>query len=161
LAWAPGLIPGGTVSDEITTSMDVLPTFAKLSGAKVPSDRIIDGKNILPILKGEPGARTPHESFFYYRGNLLYAVRSGPWKLFVRDYPPENAAAADGTLFNLEEDIGETTDVSSHHPDVVARLRKLAEACRADIGDGPGNPGANRRKAAYIDLDEAVTLTTR
>jgi arylsulfatase A len=161
LAWAPGLIPAGSVSNEITTAMDVLPTFATLSGATVPTDRIIDGKNILPILTGQPNAKSPHDAFFYRRGNLFFAVRSGPWKLFTKEYKIGNETIKAGTLYNLEKDIGETTDVSSQNPETVARLQKLADASCADIGDGPETPGVNRRKAAYIDLKDAVTLTNR
>ncbi len=161
LAWSPGRIPAGSSSSELTTSMDLLPTFAHLSGAKVPDDRIIDGKDISSILKGEPNAKTPHEAFFYRRGNMFYAVRSGDWKLFVQDYTKGNNTLPAGSLFNLKEDIGETTDVSKNNPEVVARLNVLAEASRIDLGDGPDKPGSNVRKAAYIDLAEAKTLTSR
>jgi arylsulfatase A len=160
LAWAPGLIPGGKTSDEFVTGMDVLPTFASLAGASTPTDRIIDGKDITPILKGDSKASTPHDTFFYRRGNLLYAVRSGPWKLFVKDYTYGRETVKDGTLYNLTEDLGETTDVSADHSDIVTRLETLAEASRVDLGDGPDRSGANIRKAAYVKLSEAVTLTT-
>ncbi len=161
LAWGPGLIPAGSESNELTTSMDLYPTFAKLAGGNIPQARILDGKDITPILTGEAGAKTPHEAFFYRRASIFYAVRSGPWKLFVKDYKQGKNNLPAGTLFNLHDDIGETTDVSEANPDVVARLQKLAEASIADIGDGRDNPGKNRRKAAYIDLSEAVTLTER
>ncbi len=159
LAWSPGLIPPQSVCREMTTSMDLLPTFARLSGAKAPTDRIIDGKDITPLLRGEPEAKTPHRAFFYRRGKDLYAVRSGPWKLFLKNYRWSNATVPAGTLYNLREDIGETTDVSAHHPDTVARLQALAQASRIDLGDGSDHPGENIRKAAYIALSEAVTLT--
>ena len=71
----PGNIPGGVVNDEIMTTMDLLPTFAKLGGSEAPSDRVIDGKDIWQTLIGE--AKTPHEAFFYYKSNSLAAVRSG------------------------------------------------------------------------------------
>jgi len=161
LAWAPGLIPAGSVSSEITTSMDLYPTFANLSGGNIPTDRILDGKDIAPILRGDANAKSPHEAFFYRRASIFYAVRSGPWKLFVKDYPFGGSTIKAGTLYNLEQDIGETTDVSSNHPEVVSRLNELAEASRIDLGDTRDKPGANVRKAAYIDLKDAVTLTQR
>ncbi len=71
----PGKIPAGKPNDELMTAMDLLPTFAKLAGAEIPKDRVIDGKDIWPTLTGEAG--TPHETFFYHRGNQLQAVRSG------------------------------------------------------------------------------------
>ena len=77
----PGKIPAGTATNEFAATIDVLPTIAKLVGAKLPGDRIIDGRDIWPIMSGQPGAKSPHEAFFYYRLNELQAVRSGPWKL--------------------------------------------------------------------------------
>lgn len=165
LAWCPGFVPAGTVCDELTTSMDLLPTFAELSGAQVPGDRILDGRDIGPLLRGDGNAQSPHEAFFYRRGVDLYAVRSGDWKLFVRNtgapFPGESQPqrVVPGTLYNLKNDIGETNDVSKTHPDVVARLMKLAEASRVDLGDGPDRPGQNVRPAAYIKLEDADTLT--
>ena len=165
LAWGPGFVPEGTVCHDMATAMDLLPTFAKLAGAETPADRIIDGRDIAPLLRGEAGAKTPHEAFFYRRALDLYAVRSGPWKLFLRDHGAplpgsrKSEKIAAGTLYHLDKDIGETTDVAAHHPHVVARLRKLAEASRAGIGDGPDRPGKNVRPAAYIPLGEAKPLT--
>ena len=79
LRW-PGKIGPARVSDEMVTSMDLLPTIAKLVGASLPS-HTIDGRDVWPVLSGEPGARSPHESFFYYAGSELHAVRAGRWKL--------------------------------------------------------------------------------
>lgn len=166
IAWCPGFVPSGTVCDELATAMDLLPTFAKLSDAQLPADRILDGKDIGPLLRGDENAESPHDAFFYRRGIDLYAVRSGPWKLFVRNNqaplpgggPPQPISA--GTLFNLQNDIGETTDVSEQHPEIVARLEKLAEASRVDLGDGANQPGKNVRRAAYVELDSAKTLTS-
>ena len=70
----PGKIKAGGVCDELLTSMDLLPTVAFLTGAEVPDDRIIDGRNIWPVLSGKKGAVSPHEVFFYHRGNNLTAV---------------------------------------------------------------------------------------
>lgn len=161
LAWGPGLIPAGSESSEITTSMDLLPTFAKLGKAQVPSDRILDGLDISAILAGEAQAASPREAFYYYRGRDLFAIRSGPWKLFVQDYPYGGQKVPAGTLYNLRDDIGETTDVASRHADVVDRIQALAVTARSDLGDGRESHGANIRPAAYIEVDEAVTLTPR
>jgi arylsulfatase A-like enzyme len=60
-------IPPGSVCDEVATTMDLLPTFAGLSGAAVPSDRRIDGKDVVDLLLAKPGARSPHEKFFTTR----------------------------------------------------------------------------------------------
>lgn len=144
VAWWPGHIPAGRVNRELMTSMDLLPTFAKLADAKIPTDRVIDGKDIWPVLSGEPGARSPHDRFFYHRGNSLEAVRSGPWKLHLHAAARGKSKAASLQLFNLDKDIGETTNVAGEHPDIVQRLLGYIEEFRADIA-------ANSRPAAFVD----------
>ena len=134
IAWWPGTVPAGASAGAITSVMDLLPTFGRLAGADLPRDRIIDGKDISPILKGEPGATPPREALFYYGGNQLRAVRSDDWKLH-----------ANGELYHLGQDIGETTDVAADHPEVVAKLEAYLEQARADLGDGDAHPGANTR----------------
>jgi arylsulfatase A len=78
----PEKIRAGQTNDELMTTMDLLPTFAKLAGAEIPTDRVIDGKDIWPVLAGD--AKTPHEAFYYHRRDDLAAVRSGDWKLHTR-----------------------------------------------------------------------------
>lgn len=129
LAWWPGTVPPGSVSDKLATTMDLLPTFAAIGGGELPSDRILDGRNISHILLDEPGARSPHAAFYYYYQEQLQAVRAGKWKLFNQS----------GELYDLDSDIGETQDVSEFHPDIVQRLRKHFESAAADLGDGPGS----------------------
>jgi len=122
IAWWPGTIPARTSCNELLTAMDLHPTFARLAGARMPSDRTIDGKDIVPLLLGEPGARTPHERFFYQQGGHLAAVRAGGWKLFVK-----------GELYNLKNDLGETTNVAAAHPDKVKELRAMLTDFAAEI----------------------------
>jgi len=133
VAWWPGSIPDGSTCDEVATAMDLLPTFAALAGATPPQDRILDGKSIVPLLRGKQGARSPHEVFYYYGAANLRAVRRGSWKLFVG-----------GQLYNLVHDAGETKNIAAEHPDVVAQLQKDLERARADLGDG-NLKGANCR----------------
>lgn len=144
----PGRIPSGVVSSEIATTMDLLPTLARLAGTEPPNDRLLDGRDIWPLLSGQPGAQTPHEAFYYYWGRDLQAVRSGKWKLhFPHAYPKPQPPGGDGrpgkyaslqigpALFDLDADIGERTNVAADHPDIVARLEALADRARADLGD--------------------------
>jgi arylsulfatase A-like enzyme len=161
----PGKIPAGTVCRELAATMDLLPTLAKLAGAQVPGDRIIDGKDIWPLMSGQPGAKTPHDAYFYYWGRHLQAVRSGKWKLHLPhafDHPdPPGHDGAPGkyvkreigpALFDLEADIGETTDVAGRNPDVVARLQTLVEKCRDDLGDSAtGREGKNVRPPGRLE----------
>ncbi|MDH4239709.1 MAG: sulfatase-like hydrolase/transferase, partial [Phycisphaerae bacterium] len=145
----PGKIPPGLVCKEPASTMDILPTMAKLAGAKLP-DRSIDGKDIWPLMSGQPGAGSPHEAFFYYNGWELEAVRSGKWKLHLPHGYRTLAGRPGGTggiparyeqgkigmaLFDLENDIGEQHDVSTKYPDVVKRLLSLVESMREDLGD--------------------------
>ena len=78
----PGTIPPGQSNNTTLTSMDLLPLFCGLAGVDPPSDRTIDGKNILPILLGQE-TETPHEFIYYYNGTNLQAVREGDWKLHL------------------------------------------------------------------------------
>jgi arylsulfatase A-like enzyme len=144
----PGEIPAGTVCSELVTSMDFYPTLAGIGGAETPSDRIIDGRDIAPLMRAEEGARSPHDAFFYYRLDELQAVRSGRWKLHVLT----------GELYDLEADIGEEEDVAARHGDVVGRLRALAQACREDIGDSAaGMQGANCRPVGRVENPDTLT----
>lgn len=161
----PAKIPAGSVCDELATTLDILPTFAHFGGGTVPSDRIIDGKNIAPLLLGEAHASTPHEAFYYYKLGGLQCVRSGPWKLHLaRTEKPRNKPNAKGrkvpaALYHLDNDIGEEKNVASEHPEVVARLESLAEKARADLGDdATGTAGKGTRKPG--DVPGAVPLTS-
>lgn len=143
----PGRIPAGAQSAEPLMNMDLLPTLAALAGAQVPSDRIIDGRDIWPVLCGAPGARSPHHALFYYRGPQLHAVRSGRWKLVLAQ--PKNEVPR--ALYDLEADIGETTDVSQSYPKLVERLEALAEQCREDLGDSlTDRKGRNCRPVGVV-----------
>jgi arylsulfatase A-like enzyme len=126
----PGKIPAGTTCDQILGNIDLLPTFARLSGATLDPDRILDGKDISPLLT-EASPAAVRDTHLYYSGgdSKLVAIREGDWKLFLGTRKPK-ASAPDGALYNLREDIGETTDVAGAHPDIVAHLR--AEASKRD-----------------------------
>src|SRR5690606_1317701 len=115
---------------------DLLPTFAALAKTAAP-DKPIDGRDISPMMFGVPGARSPHEAYFHYDGqHRLAAVRSGRWKLmFPQSYtsPVPGSGGLPGkpqrrelelSLFDLQQDLGETTNVAADHPDVVARLQQ-------------------------------------
>lgn len=81
LARWPGTIPPGHVSDEPAITLDLFTTALLVAGINVPGDRVIDGKDILPLLTSE--ATSPHESLYSMRGDRLSTVRSGPWKLHM------------------------------------------------------------------------------
>lgn len=131
IAWCPGKIPAGTETDAVAGMFDILPTFVKLAGGRVPADRKIDGGDIWPLISGEAGAKSPHEVFYYFHGFDLQAVRSGAWKLHL----------AKNELYNLADDPGESSNVAAANPDVVSRLRALAAAMDDDLGTKGSGPG--------------------
>ncbi len=79
----PGTIHAGSESDELAATLDILPTLAALAGTEPPTDRVIDGHDISPILLQKRRATSPHEAFYYYFRDQLQAVRHGPWKLHL------------------------------------------------------------------------------
>ena len=115
-----------------------------LAGGQVPADRVIDGKDISPLLFGKAKA-SPHEAFFYFNGETLQAVRSGPWKLGLPSQfdQKKKGLLASGVprLYNLETDIGETKDVAAEHPDIVSRLQGYLAQMDADLGEKKKGPG--------------------
>lgn len=149
--WGPGRVPEGTTCHAIASTMDILPTFAALAGASTPTDRVIDGEDITHLLHGDFAKADPRKAYFYYLRVHLQAVRQGKWKLHLpRPKEPIGAAPfsrnnhiapADRIgfdkpfLVDLQTDIGETTDVSGMHQEVVQRLMALAEGMREDLGD--------------------------
>lgn len=123
----PAVIKAGTENNEISSIMDLLPTFAEIAGEGVPKDRIIDGKSILPYIKGQTLKEPIHNSFIIPGSTIRYKH----WKLAVSNLKAggngrENVPGAKaGALFNLKDDIGETTDVSTKYPEVVKELTQM------------------------------------
>ncbi|MBI3881699.1 MAG: sulfatase [Verrucomicrobia bacterium] len=154
----PGKIPAGKERDELCSTMDLLPTFAKLASAPLPP-KPIDGHDIRPLLFGDAGATSPWDDvgFCFYRREQLQAVRAGPWKLYLplagkfannagkaatKPTPPE--------LFDVRHDVHEDREVSAQHPEVVTRLTAIAEKIRAEIGD-VDRPGTGQRAAGHVE----------
>jgi arylsulfatase A-like enzyme len=150
----PSMIPAGKTCSELCTMMDLLPTFARLASAQVPTDRIIDGYNIGPLMTGEAGARSPYEAFYYYYMGQLQAVRSGEWKLYLpleAEWQNFGGKTKPGParLYDLRVDLRETRNLAEEHPEVVERLLDLAEKARADLGD-VDRRGKNQRPAGFV-----------
>ncbi len=162
----PGKIPAGTKCDELASTIDIFPTAAQLIGAKVPTDRKIDGKDIWPLIAGKPGATTPHDVLYCFYDRQLRGVRDRQFKLvFPHEYRSLNGkpGGRDGVpasykqrktkqaLYDLKNDVGEATDVAAEHPDVVARLERAAEEARAALGDTlTGRTGNEVRPAGRV-----------
>jgi arylsulfatase A-like enzyme len=161
----PGKIPAGRVTDEPVTIMDLLPTLVARAGGTLPADRVIDGRDIWPLMSGSDNAKSPHDGIFYLRGRSVNGVRAGDWKYLTvsaremteaaelelseaEKKPPrgqrkalieerQRAAQKDKgnveMLFNLRDDIGETKNVITQHPDIADRLREQARKFETEL----------------------------
>ncbi|HTL29610.1 MAG TPA: sulfatase [Tepidisphaeraceae bacterium] len=157
----PGHIPPGSVCRDVACNIDFAPTVAAIAGATMPSDRIIDGKDIRPLMESQANAKTPHDPFLYYADGRLMAVRSGKWKLRFPSVLQDELhygkleqpdAPLPQALYNLSNDPGEQKNVAADHADIVARLTKLADAARDDLGDQNKNiKGKNVRPLGVSD----------
>jgi arylsulfatase A len=157
LAWWPGHVPAGSVNDAVAATIDLLPTFVSLAGGTVPATPVIDGRDITPILLGQ-SKESAREAHYYFASYDLQAVRQGRWKLALSpqsDGLGKNAAkTAPGLrLYDLDAEIGERTDVAAQHPEVVAKLKALADKMAAEIG---GKTPTARRPAG--EVKDAKTL---
>jgi arylsulfatase A len=130
LAWWPGTIPAGSISKEIGVTTDLLPSLAKLTGSKVPDDRIIDGKDISDVLLGKKDAQSPHQLHYYENEG----IRRGDWKLVKKGSRSE--------LYDLSKDPGERKDLSRSHPELVKELDRALHKHAASIA-------ANLRPAGF------------
>lgn len=132
LARWPARIPAGTVTNEMAMSIDLLPTVAEATSAKLPADLEIDGLSILPVL--EASAPTPHEVLFFFDGNDVVAARDANFRLvvqaFYRNYPVDfrnnpYLKWLEPLLFDLQADPAERYSMASQNPEIVEHL--LAE----------------------------------
>jgi arylsulfatase A len=144
IAWWPGRIKPGTVTDQLAISLDLMPTMLELAGAKTPAGHKLDGVSLVPLLlEGKPLGRRQ----LFWRGQ---AMRDGPWKLVAR----ERGLKGPG-LYDLSKDIGEKSNLAEAHPDRVEQMLAALDAWKADVAKGatrqppppPGvAPGARGRK---------------
>ncbi len=125
----PGVIPPGATSREMSMNFDLFVTCLQLAGVPLPQDRIIDGKDILPVLKGE--AASPHETLLFYGTRKLVAVRHLHWK-YYRRYTTDNAAfwplPQGPFLFDLDTDPNESYSLIESQPERATELAAVLEA---------------------------------
>ena len=135
IAWWPGKIKGGVVSSSLACSMDLLPTFAKLSGADIPKDRVYDGSDISDILFGKKSQ--VRNMIYYYINENLYAIRKGAWKAHFTTHPSYSKELPvthnPPLLYNIETDPSEKYNVATYHPDIIADLMKEYQKQKAII----------------------------
>ncbi|MDD6209563.1 MAG: sulfatase-like hydrolase/transferase [Bacteroidales bacterium] len=136
----PGVISQGQENNFIVTGADLFTTFVHLAGAEIPQDRVMDGKDVLPIIKGN--RKSVHEAFYGWTSNgTLMSVTKGKWKLAVPSKKTWSIAALDeAQLFDLEKDIHERNDISKEHPNIVKELTALAEEAKKAMKEGKKLP---------------------
>jgi uncharacterized sulfatase len=138
LAWWPGRIPEGAVSDGLAMNIDILPTLAALAGRDLSNDTLLDGRDIWPLLQGEEAS--PHEVLYFFNNEDIAAVRTPRWKLMVHSYYRRNLAAFDQfeqgigfsywLLFDMQAKPPERFSVARENPDVLERLLGYLDAGR-------------------------------
>jgi arylsulfatase A len=127
----PGTIVPAVITD-VGSMLDLLPTVCALTGTPAPTDRVLDGHDLSPVLR--TAARSPRQEVLYYRGPKLYAIRQGAFKahFFTRPEYGEGVgtelAHDPPLLYNVDEDPGERFDLAARHPEVVTALRARAAA---------------------------------
>jgi arylsulfatase A-like enzyme len=119
-----GHLPEGKVYSEPVISLDFYATAAALAGAKMPTDRKMDGVDILPHVLGKK--KGPPHGVLHWRSGQQWAIREGCYKLLKRANEPEE-------LYDLAKDIGETKNLAGEKPDVVAKLKKAHESWNAEL----------------------------
>ena len=159
IVWWPGTIAPGTESAGIAGTTDVLPTFVSLAGGKVKKDIHIDGMDVSAWMLGKTET-SPRNTWHYFQGSRLQAIRQGPWKLAltaqslgmgIRQRDPDLAKGR--RLYNLETEIGELTDLAEERPEIVNKLEVLAEQMTSDIN-------AHKRPAATVSNPVTLYPTT-
>ena len=148
LARWPGTIPAGSVSHEMAMSIDFLPTIAAVSGAALPTDREIDGRDLSELLRGKPV--TIHDELFFFNGNDIVAIRNKRFKLMLNAYyrnfyvPFEKYGVR--LLFDLVTDPTERFSFVREEPEVVddlmskvSDMRRVVEPMKKEAFN-PFNP---------------------
>jgi len=154
----PGRIRPGREASGMASAIDLYPTLARLGGAEVPTDRAVDGMDISGVVFDEE--ESPRDTFIYHSFNHLQAVRKGPWKLFTcrKGFPNSEIEADLRELYNLAEDVGETTNVYDQHPEVVAELSAILDDARKDLGDlATDTEGTGVRTPGHVENARPLT----
>ncbi len=123
----PGVIPSGTTCNELITAMDIFVLMAEISGSVIPVDRPIDGRSILPLIKNEKNAKSPHKAVFGFRPRGgLESVRYEQWKL-IMPFSDRQGKEHPAELYDLKIDLGEQNDCSEKHSEVVKQMIKIGQ----------------------------------
>jgi len=144
----PGKIAPGSTCEQVAGNIDMLPTFAAITGAKLPGDRVIDGKDITPLMLDAKHGPIRETHLYINGGGKLAAIRQGDWKLFLLS-PNSGKKEKDIVpgLYNLKDDPYEKTDVAAKFPEIVRKLRDEAAMREAEITKNKRPAGQLSEKA--------------
>ena len=123
----PGTVPADSTTDQVASTIDLAPTLAKLSGAELPSDRVIDGKDLFSLMTFDE-AESPHDAFFYYKNDRLSAVRQGAWKVRISPANPGKSIERLVELYDLDKDISESNNLAEQLPSKVMEIFSVGQA---------------------------------
>jgi len=123
IAWWPGKIAKGSRCDTLASSLDVMPTMLDLAGMEAPTERPLDGRSLLPLLRGREQDKARRQLFWTF--NRGRAMRDGRWKLVVQNKKT--------MLFDVAADIGEKNDIAAEHPDRVAAMQQALAAWQTEV----------------------------
>jgi uncharacterized sulfatase len=146
----PGRIPAGHTCREVSGVIDFFPTLVNLAGGQPPAGRVLDGRDITPLM-ASPGSRSPHEAMFFMSGPELRAVRSGRWKLHVRAPAPGAAYLEDASKWVDPRGPDGVTIIAQHEqarPDQYPGLRTGDPPKSMMLFDLDNDPGEQRDVAA-------------
>ena len=135
IVW-PNKIPQGKVIDELVSTLDLMPTLAKISNSKVPDSLMMDGLDISELLLHPESKKIPERPFYFYaRNGDLEAVRLGNWKLHLQKSKGWDAksGAFPVSLYNLADDIEENNNVAQQFPEIVDNLTTLMKEFDAKL----------------------------
>jgi arylsulfatase len=168
----PAKMTGGQVKEQMAATVDILPTIAALTGAKLPEKKI-DGQNLASWLF-EGDKNSPRDEYYYYYEGGLDAVRKGDWKLMFphrarlyegttpgKDgYPGEyNWKVVEKALYNLKDDPGETKNLIEQYPEKVAALESIAQKARKALGDQvTGAVGSEIREVGRLGAENIIRV---
>ena len=134
IMWGGMVNPGQVTS--IGSTLDLFPTFCEMTGTELPADRVYDGVSLCDVLKDSRN-KSKHETFFFYRGSALYAVRKNNFKLHFMTKPAYGPGKLQvyekPVLYNLGTDPEERHNVAAKYPEVVKELQELAKEHKASF----------------------------
>ncbi|WP_218939686.1 sulfatase family protein [Lutibacter citreus] len=145
IVWAPGTIKPNTESDEITSTLDILPTIAHYTGIALPQNRIYDGYNLTDLFRGET-IISPRKEVYFYTANrkTIEGIRVGDWKYLEKgsrfttlnnkgEKPTKLVGDIKPMLFNLNKDVIERANVFDKYPEKVTELKRKMKEFDASI----------------------------